>query len=129
MTRFQLDTDFFVYAISRAGPERARLRALTTEGADVRMSAVAWYEFARGERSPAQIAVALDVLAADGVVPFDAALASLAADTFRRLGRPRKRGQDIAIGVTAVASGATLLTRNAADFRGIDGLVVEPAEQ
>ena len=128
VARYQLDTDFFVHAIARAGPERARLRALTAEGADVRMSAIAWYEFARGERTPAQIAVALDVLAADGIVPFDAALASLAADAFRRLGRPRKRGQDIAIGVAAVAAGATLLTRNVRDFRGIDGLVVEGAE-
>jgi hypothetical protein len=43
----------------------------------------------------------------------------------RRLGSPRKRAADVAIGVTAVLRGAPLVTRNAKDFRGIDGLTIE----
>lgn len=124
VTRAHLDTDFLVFAIGSAGPERARLRELTREGAEVKMSAIAWYEFCRGPRTPQQVALARDVLSDDGIVPFDASLAERAADVFRGLGSPRKRAQDIAIAVTAVAAGATLFTRNARDFRGIDDLVL-----
>lgn len=125
MTAFHVDTDFFVHALGRSGSERRRLETLTSEGARIQISAVAWYELCRGPRTPAQLAVALSILSDDGVVPFDGALAERAADAFRRLGSPRKRAQDIAIGVTAAACGATLLTRNARDFAGIDDLVTE----
>lgn len=124
VTRAHLDTDFLVFAIGIAGPERARLRQLTREGAEVKVSAVAWYEFCRGPRTPQQLAVARDVLSDDGIVAFDASLAERAADVFRKLGSPRKRAQDVAIAVTAVAARATLFTRNKRDFRGIDGLIL-----
>ena len=127
MTRFHVDTDYFVHALVEVGPEKSRLLELSDEGATVQMSAIAWYKLCRGPRTPAQLAVALSVLSDDGVVPFDAAIAEHAADVFRRLGSPRKRAQDIAIGVTAKLHGATLLTRNGRDFRGIDGLVLEQA--
>ena len=125
MTLFHIDTDYFVHALVQVGPEKSRLLELSDEGATVQISAVAWYELCRGPRTPAQLAVALSVLSENGVVPLDAAIAEHAADVFRRLGSPRKRAQDIAIGVTAKVHGATLLTRNARDFRGIDGLTVE----
>jgi tRNA(fMet)-specific endonuclease VapC len=117
-----LDTDFLVYAISRAGPERRRLVAIADEEIDIRMSAVAWYELSRGPRTPEQLAVARSFLGEDGIVPFDGELAARAADVFRSLGSPRKRGADIAIGVTAAAMSAALVTRNRRDFAGIPGL-------
>lgn len=125
--RFHLDTDFLVYALSVPGQERRRLRALAESDAEVFLSAVAWYEFSRGPRTPEQLAVARSFFGEDGVVGFDEALAGLAAEVFRRLGSPRKRAADIAIGVSAAAHGATLLTRNARDFAGIPGLVTEAA--
>ena len=121
----QFDTDFIVYALSQAGPERNRLRRAADSEAVLQMSAVAWYEFCRGPRLPEQIAVARSLLAADGVVPFDEALAAHAAEVFRRLGSPRRRAADIAIGVTAAATSALLLTRNARDFAGIPNLEME----
>ncbi len=63
----------------------------------------------------------------DGIVAFSEALAVVAADVFRRLGSPRKRAADVAIGVTAAAQDAVLLTRNARDFAGIPDLRVEAA--
>ena len=51
--RLHLDTDFLVYALSMAGPERRRLRTLADSEDEVQMSAVAWYEFSRGPRTPA----------------------------------------------------------------------------
>ncbi len=55
------------------------------------MSAVAWYEFSRGPRTPEQLAVARGLFLEEGIVPFSEELASCAADAFRRLGSPRKR--------------------------------------
>jgi predicted nucleic acid-binding protein len=116
-----------VYALSAAGPERRRLRALADSEAEIQMSAVAWYEFARGPRTPEQLAVARSFLGEDGVLAFSEAVAALAADAFRRLGSPRKRAADVAIGITAAIHDAVLLTRNARDFAGVPELRVEVA--
>jgi predicted nucleic acid-binding protein len=125
--RIHLDTDFLIYALSQAGGERNRLRRAAESEAVLEVSAVAWYEFCRGPRLPEQIAVARSLFAADGIIPLDEALAARAADVFRRLGSPRRRAADIAIGVTAAASSAILLTRNARDFAGIPDLELETA--
>jgi predicted nucleic acid-binding protein len=61
------------------------------------------------------------------VVAFSETLVAEAAEVFRRLGSPRKRAADVAIGVTASVHEAVLLTRNARDFAGIPGLEVETA--
>ncbi|HXY39165.1 MAG TPA: PIN domain-containing protein [Vicinamibacteria bacterium] len=123
--RYHLDTDFLVYALSTAGPERRRLRALADSNSEIGMSAVAWYEFARGPRTPEQLAVARALLGEEGVVPFGEAVAAEAAEVFRRLGSPRRRAADVAIGVSASLLAAVLLTRNARDFAGIPGLRTE----
>jgi hypothetical protein len=83
------------------------------------------YRFCRGSRLPEQIAVARSLFGADGVIPFDDTLAAHAAEIFRRLGSPRRRAADIAIGVTAAATATILLTRNARDFAGIPDLELE----
>ena len=123
--RIHLDTDFLIYALSQSGAERNRLRWAADSEAVLQISAVAWYEFCRGPRLPEQIALARSLFVADGVVPFDEALAAHAAEVFRRLGSPRRRAADIAIGVTAAATVAVLLTRNARDFAGIPDLELE----
>ena len=124
--RVHLDTDFLIYAIAGDGPERTRLRELAASDAILQMSAVAWYEFARGPRTPEQLAMARSQLAEnDGVIELSEALAVRAADAFRALGSPRKRAADVAIGVTAASLGAMLVTRNRRDFAGIPDLVIE----
>jgi predicted nucleic acid-binding protein len=121
-----LDTDFVVHALSHAGPERRRLLQVAGSEAELQMSSVAWYEFSRGPRTPEQLAVARSLFSEDGVIPFSEELAGIAAEVFRQLGSPRRRAADIAIGVTAAALGALLLTRNSNDFAGIAGLEIEP---
>ena len=125
--RVHLDTDFLVYALSVSGPERQRLLGLAESGADLQMSAVAWYELARGPRTPEQLAVARSFFAADGIIPLSEELAESAAKVFRELGSPRRRGAEVVIGVTAAAMGALLLTRNDDDFAGIPDLRLERA--
>ena len=119
-----LDTDFLVYALSEAGPERQKLLELATSGEVIELSAVAWYEFTRGPRTPDQVGRARSLFQQDGIIPFSESIAAEAAEAFRRLGSPRRRAADVAIGVTAVARGATLITRNVRDFAGIAGLEV-----
>ncbi len=123
--RFHIDTDFLVYALSQPGPERQRLRELIESDAEVQFSAVAWYEFARGPRTPEQLAVARALFGPGGVVALSEELAGLAADVFRHSKAPRRRAADVAIGVTAAAMRAVLLTRNARDFAGVPGLELE----
>jgi predicted nucleic acid-binding protein len=123
--RVHLDTDFLVYALAIAGPERRRLRELAESDSEIQISAVAWYEYCRGPRTPDQMAVARSFFSEGGIVPFSEELAALAAETFRRRGSPRRRAADIAIGTTAAALAALLLTRNASDFAGIPGLQIE----
>lgn len=89
------------------------------------MSALAWYEFARGPRAAEYLAMARSFFPPHGIVPLSEELASRAAEVFRSLGSPRKRAADIAIGTTAAAMDATLLSRNRRDFAGIPGLRVE----
>lgn len=124
---YHLDTDFLVYALSVSGPERRRLRTLSESDEDIRMSAVAWYEFARGPRTPEQLAVARSFFGDEGIVAFSEGLAGQAAEVFRGLGSPRRRAADVAIGVTAAAHDAVLLTRNARHFAGVPGLRIERA--
>lgn len=121
---FHLDTDFAVYALSRGGAERKWLLEIAESDVPIEMSAVAWYEFARGPRQPEQLAVAREFLGETGVVPLSDEIATTAASVFRELGSPRRRATDIAIGVTALLTPATLVTRNASDFVDIRGLAV-----
>lgn len=120
--RVHLDTDFFVYALSSAGPERRALQRLAASDSVIEMSAVAWFELARGPRTAQQLGAARGILGDDGIVPFGDDIATRAADVFRALGAPRKRAADIAIGVTAAVCRARLLTRNVRDFAGIPDL-------
>ncbi len=123
--RVHLDTDYLVYALAFTGPERERLRELADSESEIQMSAVAWYEFSRGPRTPEQLAVARSFFSEDGVVPFSEDLAAIAGEVFRSLGSPRRRAADVAIGVTAAGMGARLLTRNGRDFAGIPDLEIE----
>jgi predicted nucleic acid-binding protein len=123
--RYHIDIDFLIFALSAAGPERGRLTLLAESEAELQMSAVAWYEFARGPRTLEQLSIARSFFFDDGIIPFSEELAAIAGDTFRSLGSPRRRAADVAIGATAAALGATLLTRNANDFAGIPHLQVE----
>ena len=126
--RVHLDTNVLVHALSVAGPERRRVLELAESEAELQMSAIAWYEFRRGPRTPEQLPLAQSFFFDDGILPFSEELASIASEVFRGLGSPRKRGADIAIGVTAASMNAVLLTRNTRDFAGVPTLQLESAE-
>ncbi|MCE7872007.1 type II toxin-antitoxin system VapC family toxin [bacterium CPR1] len=124
MTPVHLDASYLIRALTDRSEWR-KLEQLANGQRPIQMSAIAWYEYCRGPRSPQQVAVARSFLMEDGVVPFTEDLAEVAAEIFRNLGSSRARAADIAIGTTAVAHRASLLTRNQADFRLIPGLQLE----
>jgi predicted nucleic acid-binding protein len=123
VTRYHLDTDFLVKALSIAGAERDLLRLVSDSPAEIEISALAWYEFCRGPRLPEQEAVARSYLESEGIIALNEDLAAAAADLFRRLGSPRRRAFDLAIAATAIARGARLLTANTRDYSGIEELL------
>ena len=53
-----------------------------------------------------QLAVARTLFLEDGVIPFSEVLSNQAAEIFRRLGSPRRRAADVAIGATAARMGS-----------------------
>jgi predicted nucleic acid-binding protein len=125
MIPVHLDADFLIRVAMVHGPERERLLGLAETDADIRMSAIAWYEFLRGPRTPEELAMAGLLLDDEDIVPWTVELAGRAADTYRRGRISRRRANDIAIGTTAAAERALLLTVNPSDFKGIPGLSVE----
>jgi predicted nucleic acid-binding protein len=129
LSRFHLDTDFLIHALSSRGPEWRRLGEIVDSEAIVEISALAWYEFCRGPRTPEQIAVARGLFGDQGIIALTDIMAERAGDEFRRLGSPRRRAADVTIGVTAASCGATLLTRNRNDFGDITALDVEAVGQ
>ena len=125
MSRYHLDTDYLIRALTRSGAERERLANLLASAAEVEMSALAWYEFERGPRSPQQLAVGRRLVQAQGVLSFDEDRASKAAELFRGLAGRKRHGVDIAIAAAAIERQATLLTCNGRDYANIEGLVLE----
>ena len=95
-----VDTDFLIYALQTKGRERRRLLEVAESSHALCISSVACYEFARGPRTPEQLATARTLFADDGVIPFSETLAAASVEAFCRLGSPRRRAADIAIGVT-----------------------------
>jgi len=123
--RVQLDVDFLAYALSTGGPERRRLTELAESDAEIQISAVAWYEFSRGPRTPQQITVVRSFFFEDG---------SCRSPRSWLPPRPKSSATSVhpvgalptsPIGVTAASMGALLLSRNAGDFAGIPHLQVE----
>ena len=126
--RYHLDTDFLVRAVtSPRHVEAERLDVLEEGGATFEMSAVAWYEFARGPRTPEQLAAAQAFLGRGAILGFTELAADRAADIFRRRKAKKRRAGDVAIAAVALLRGATLLTGNPGDFEDIDGLDVDRA--
>jgi predicted nucleic acid-binding protein len=124
--RYHLDTDFLIRAVASPGrAEFQRLEELAAGDAVFEMSALAWCEFARGPRSPDELAAARAFLGPGAVLDFTELTAERAADLFRRRKAKKRRAGDLAIAAAALVRGAVLLTGNPKDFDDIDGLVLD----
>jgi predicted nucleic acid-binding protein len=119
-----LDTSVLVDALT--GPKRSApiLRDLIQEGERVGLSTLVLYEWLRGPRTREELHAQEALFPGNEAVSFGPGEASLAADTYRKMRRPRGREIDLAIAACAVAHGAALWTLNRADFADIVGLTL-----
>ncbi len=124
--RYHLDTDFFVWALSYPkSPEARRLDTLVAAPVAIEMSALAWYEFLRGPRTPEQLALSQLLIDRPSIIEVTADLAERAAEIFRRRRSTRRRAADVIIAATALSRNAVLLTRNVKDYADLEGLELD----
>ena len=121
-----IDTNIAIHARDRT--ERV-LDALAEHDGQVLLSALSLAELQRGlHRDPAVPALRSERLAilleAIPVIPFDAAAAEAYGTIIAQCGWVRGRDYDRMIAAHAIATSATLVTNNEADFRDIPGLTL-----
>jgi predicted nucleic acid-binding protein len=117
-----LDTSALIDALT--GPRRSLdgLVRLVEDGHRLAASTIVLYEWWRGPRTRAELAVQEELFPAAAAVPFGADEASLAARLSRDLARSRGREVDLAIAACAIANDAAFWTLNPGDFQDVPGL-------
>ena len=119
-----LDTSVLIDALT--GPKRSalQLRRAIESGERILFSTIVLYEWVRGVRLSAEVAVQEALFPKEGAVPFGAEEALIAAELYRAVKRARSREIDLAIAATAIAQNAELWTLNTGDFRDISSLTL-----
>lgn len=119
-----LDTNFLVNAMHADRPERSQLEEWLDQGADIRISAVAWAEFWCGPTTPDERSAASRLLPEP--IPLTSSDAEVAARLFNISGRRRRSLEDCLIAAVAMASNAAVATSDYDDFRRFEteGLTV-----
>lgn len=119
-----LDTSFLIRALNVGTPEDRKLREWISAGETLSMSTVAWAEFLCGPLAQSEIELAAQVVGQQSVFTPDHA--AIAAQLFNKSGRRRGSLLDCMIAAPALADGASIATRNVADFRRFEdsGLTV-----
>jgi predicted nucleic acid-binding protein len=117
-----LDTSVLVDAFTGERRSAGLIRAAIESGERVGMSALVLYEWLRGPRTAEELQIQQALFPFDSAVPFGPAEATLAADLYRDLSRPRARAVDLAIAACALVHGAALWTLNPSDLEDVPGL-------
>ena len=106
------------------GPKRSepRLRQLIQEGERLLLSSIALFEWRRGPRTSEEIEDQEALFPTSQSIPFGPDEALVAADSYRKVKRPRGREVDLAIAACAIIHNAQLWTLNPSDFKDIPGL-------
>ena len=119
-----LDTSVLVDVFS--GPRRSAsdLRRAIERGERMLLTTLVLYEWFRGPRLEQELAAQEALFPAEAALSFGPREASLAAELYRAVSRPRSRETDLAIAACALITDADLWTLNVSDFRGIPGLRV-----
>lgn len=117
-----VDTSALVDALT--GPRRSldRLVTLTEQGHRLALSSLVLYEWTRGPRHAAELAVQEELFPAGRAVPFGPAEAVVAARLYGTVSRPRGREIDLAVAACAIVAGAAIWTLNPKDFADIPDL-------
>jgi len=123
------DTDVLIDALDKERePARSWLRGLIERG-ELATTSVNLFELTRGPRTTVQQLERLrEALGRVEILPVTSGAAEVAAAVSRLLGRQGHpiADPDLLIAGVCLATGLPLLTRNAAHFRRIPGLVLAP---
>jgi predicted nucleic acid-binding protein len=124
-----LDTNLLVELVTTGSPGGKAVREWLVAGRELGTSAIAWSEFCNGPLTREQKDAAFAVLG-ENVAPFTWQDAEEAARLFNLSGRRRGSHADCMIAASAMAAGASLATRNSADFSRLTacGLTMEVLE-
>jgi predicted nucleic acid-binding protein len=117
-----LDTSVLIDALGGDKHLAPRLRQLLDDGERVFLSTIVLYEWRRGPRVREQIEAQEALFPSDDAISFDSREASVAAETYKKVKRPRGREIDIAIAACAITHDAELWTTNPDDFNDIPNL-------
>lgn len=117
-----LDTSVLIDCL--CGPKRSAkaLRSAIEQGERILVPTLVLYEWLRGPRLPIEVTTQEALFPADAAVAFGAREASLSAELYRSLPRPRGREIDLGIAACAIVRNADLWTLNRADFQDIPQL-------
>ena len=117
-----LDTSVLIDSLS--GPKRSAgaLRAAIEKGERILIPSLVLYEWLRGARLPAETTAQEALFPSESALVFGPREASLSAELYRSLKRPRGREIDFAIAACAIVREAALWSLNKADFSDIPGL-------
>jgi predicted nucleic acid-binding protein len=117
-----LDTSILIDALT--GPRRSLpdVRRVVADGIRLGASSLVLYEWRRGPRVEAELAMEAVLLGPDTIVEFAENEARLAAELYRKVKHPRGRELDIAIAACALSRSAQFWTLNPKDFQDIPGL-------
>ncbi|NNF29129.1 MAG: type II toxin-antitoxin system VapC family toxin [Gemmatimonadetes bacterium] len=117
-----LDTSILVEGLSREGEVRTSIRATLAARHRMAMPTPVLYEWLRGPRVKAELALQEALVPAEEALPFTDAEAAVAARLYKTVVRPRGREMDLAIAAFALTWQAQLWTLNEGDFTDLPDL-------
>lgn len=119
-----LDTSVLVDALT--GPRRSApaLRAAIERGERVQVPTLVLYEWLRGPRLLEELDAQEALFPRRQAIAFGPQEAARAAELYRAVGKPRRRGIDLAIAACALCADAELWTLNVEDFGNLPDLHV-----
>jgi predicted nucleic acid-binding protein len=117
-----LDTSVLIDSLS--GPKRSApsLRTAIERGERILVPSLVLYEWLRGPRLPVEIDAQEALFPRESAIAFGSREASLTAELYRSVPRPRGREIDLAIAACAIVRDAALWTLNTLDFEDIPQL-------